>query len=282
METRKPAYSGKFYPNDEESIAKLIYRIKLSQVAYIDYKLAEKNIIGGIVPHAGYYYSGYQAVHLYEILAYSNQKPETFIIINPNHTGKGVGSFNTCNCQYWETPMGRVEVDQQFGEALDIIPTEMAHKDEHSGEVQIPFLQYFFKHSFQIVVITQNIQKPESSIELAQKIHSAKQKLNRNIVVIASSDFSHYVDPKVGFEKDQYMVDEIMHFNTESIYQKVVDHRISACGYGPIMALSYYSKLCCKNPEMHLLKRGHSGEIQNPEEVVDYISFLSTCNESNN
>jgi AmmeMemoRadiSam system protein B len=89
MKIRKAAVSGKFYPSNKKELKNLIRRIVDTEKRSIKEELASNTIIGGIVPHAGYIYSAYQAVHFFEIIKHSKQEFDTFLILNPNHTGYG-------------------------------------------------------------------------------------------------------------------------------------------------------------------------------------------------
>ena len=129
---RKAAFAGRFYPADKQSLAKLIESIYHTEQKFINEELAQKQIIGGIVPHAGIVYSGYQAVHLYQILQQSNQQIDTIVIINPNHTGIGKEMFNISNYDFWETPLGLIEIDKEFLNELNIEICNEAHTNEHS------------------------------------------------------------------------------------------------------------------------------------------------------
>lgn len=271
---REAAFAGKFYPGKKEELEKLIHSIFYSEHERIDGSLAEKRLIGAVVPHAGYIYSGYQAVHVFELLKISKQKIDTFVIVNPNHTGAGQVDYNLCSATEWATPLGNVPADIELMNELDINYYDAAHLNEHSGEVLLPMLQYFLPTPFKIVVITMNRQSPESASALAQKIFNSITKLQRNVILLASSDFSHFETPEIGFQKDQYVIDQIVAMKTQKIYDEVQKHKVSVCGFGPVMTLVEYAKLCTKAPKMKLLKRGHSGEVYPSSKVVDYVSFL--------
>lgn len=271
---RKAAFAGKFYPSNPLQLKQLIEDVYNSEKDKINKSLYNKSIIGGIVPHAGYIFSAYQAVHFYDSLKNSTMKYDTAVIINPNHSGYGTGRFNTCNYNYWETPFGLLETDKEFSDLLDIAQYNGAHDYEHSGEVQLPMLQYFYSQPIKIVLITMNQQNKENAEILAQKIHTAVNKTGRKTIIIASSDFSHYETAQEGFRKDQFIVDAILNHNTEEIYNNVKLHNISACGFGPMMVLIEYARLASDDFNISLLRRGNSGEIHQSKEVVDYISFL--------
>jgi MEMO1 family protein len=92
--------------------------------------------------------------------------------------------------------------------------------------------------------------------------------------LIASSDFTHYESPITGFKKDQYVIDPILKFDSEGVYNAVNNHHVTVCGFGPIMTLLEYARLIDEKAAIRILKRGNSGEVYPSNEVVDYISFL--------
>ncbi|MBN2807807.1 MAG: AmmeMemoRadiSam system protein B [Prolixibacteraceae bacterium] len=272
---RRAQFAGKFYPDSTSGLEQMLQFITKVETPKMNLHLATHHIHGGIVPHAGFQYSGYHAIHFYELLKRSPLSFETFIIINPNHSGRGSGLYNSSSAHYWETPLGKAEQDLEFLEAMNLQPNDAAHELEHSGEVQLPMLQHFIKHPFRIVMITMNHQHPDTARELARIIYQAKQKTGRKIVLIASSDFSHYEKAEKGFAKDQHLIDQILKLASDECFHQVKKHHISACGYGPIMTLIEYLKLVTVKPTIELLRRGHSGEVSHSEHVVDYISFVA-------
>ena len=140
----------------------------------------------------------------------------------------------------------------------------------------IPFLQYFLDYDFKIAPITLSNQTYKNAKNLASKINKVDQKLSRKILVISSSDFSHFLSPDKGKEMDEYVLRNILLLESEEIEKVVRDKNISVCGYGTIMTLIEYAKLLSDKPKAHILKRGHSGEIIPSSEVVDYVSILLT------
>ncbi|MCF8379068.1 MAG: AmmeMemoRadiSam system protein B [Bacteroidales bacterium] len=273
MKTRIPAVAGKFYPGTKSELIAQIEQILQKEKPAIQTQLAKKNIFGGIVPHAGYMYSGYQAVHFFEIIRQSETPFETFVIINPNHSGFGAEIALDDN-DYWETPLGKAEVDSDLGYQLGFPRSADAHKYEHSGEVMLPLLQYFIPTPFAILPITLTNQNVTNSRIIANRIKEAADTLKRRICVIASSDFTHFETAGKGRMLDEFVVKEILGLNTAGVEQEVKTKNISVCGFGPIMALMEYAKQCTKEPQVTLLKRGHSGEVIPSHEVVDYISML--------
>lgn len=273
MKIRKAYVAGKFYPSDKKELKKLISKIRNTEIDLIKFNLAKNKIIGGIVPHAGYIYSAYQAVHFFEILKASEQKFDTFIIINPNHTGYGKEISLDIN-DAWETPLGITEIDTKLNESLNLIKSEEAHKYEHSGEVILPFLQYFIEYDFKILPITISVQSYYNAQLIAARLRMAALKLKKKICITASTDFSHYVKPEEGKQKDEKAIKQILNLNPEKLIKTVIESQISMCGYGPVASLLEYANLISETSKAELLKYGNSGEAYPSSEVVDYASFL--------
>lgn len=273
MRVRTPKVAGAFYPGTKNEINSLIRRIIDTETEKIDYSYARKNIIGCVVPHAGYIYSGYEAMHFFEIIKRSSRKYDTFIIINPNHTGYGEHIEVDSN-DSWETPLGNVPVDTEFARQLDLPRSDRAQMQEHSAEVMLPLLQKSHPEGFRIVPISMLRQNPITALEVAEKIRETNIVLKRKIMIIASSDFTHFESPVEGEMKDDLVLEQIEKQDSEKLYDTVIQKQISVCGYGPIMTLIEYSKLITDRPFSTILARGHSGKTSPSASVVDYISIL--------
>jgi AmmeMemoRadiSam system protein B len=273
MKIRKPAVSGKFYPSNKKELKKLIDRIYENEKDKIKIHLSSNSIIGGLVPHAGYIYSAYQAVHFFEIIKKCDQTFDTFVILNPNHTAYGK-DISLDENDAWETPLGIVNIDNEIADLLQFNYSAPAHAYEHSGEVMLPLLQYFINYDFKIVPITMSVQNFYNAQLIAGRISFAVKKLNRKICFIASSDFSHFVNADYGKKQDMKVIQKLLHFESENIIKTVQKNNISMCGYGPASALSEYALIQSNNPKAELLKFGHSGEVNHSNEVVDYASVL--------
>ncbi len=273
MKTRNAVVAGSFYPGTKKEIDNLLDRIYNHEKQNISTGLASRNLIGAVAPHAGYIFSAYEAVHVFEILKKSPVQFDTFFIINPNHTGYGK-EIEVDSNERWETPLGYLEIDTDFVQHLDLPVSDMAQTREHSAEVMLPFLQKWLDYPYKIVPICVLRQNPSTAKEIAGKIYHANNVLKKKIFIIASSDFSHYVNPETGKEKDNMVLKEIEHLDSEHLYETVVKNRISVCGYGPIMTLIEYAKLAAEKPETTILARGHSGKTMPSSSVVDYVSIL--------
>jgi AmmeMemoRadiSam system protein B len=273
MNVRTPKVAGAFYPGTQKEITRLVGQILDTETERIDYSLARKEIIGCVVPHAGYVYSGYEAIHFFEIIKRSPTQYDTFIILNPNHTGYGEYIEVDSN-DSWDTPLGNVPIDTEFARQLDLPRSDRAQMQEHSAEVMLPLLQQAISYPFRIVPISMLRQNPVTAMEVAEKIRDANKLLKRKLMIIASSDFSHFESPVDGKRKDDMVLKQIANQDSEKLYDTVIQNRISVCGYGPIMTLIEYGKLVAGEPSSTILARGDSGKTRPSSSVVDYITIL--------
>lgn len=261
---RRPAVAGQFYPQRRQELAREIEehlsRADISQIA----------CTGAVVPHAGYMYSGPVAAYAYKALP----KAETYVILGPNH--RGGGSAVAVSTEKWSTPLGEVEVDLDFINAMPmqiIDRDENAHRYEHSLEVQLPFLQYLFK-DFKIVPVCLGLQDEMTAIEVGSEVSEAVKKTGKKVIILASSDFSHYEPDQVARVKDRYFIDAILKLDIAELYLRLSEKDATVCGYGAIAALIQAGKnLGAKKGE--LLKYGTSGDIiPDRSEVVGYAAIV--------
>ena len=246
---RQPAVAGAFYPRDAENLKRLIESCFLDEsgVGFIpeinDFEGADYPI-NVMVPHAGYQYSGAVASHGYCSIV-QNGFPEVFIILSPNHTGFG-SEISVFNEGEWITPLGNVEVDNEFADAIigisNIASADFhAHIHEHSIEVQLPFLQYF-SSDFKIVPITMGTQNFVTSSDLANAIFEAGKQLGKSYCVIASTDLSHFNNQEKANKVDGFVLEDIAEMNEFKLFEEVVQYNITMCGYGPVMTTISLSK----------------------------------------
>lgn len=269
---RKPSACGRFYPENETALKELITKMLNVQKPYSQ-SLGAKEILGGIVPHAGYVFSGRTAILFFESLAKQNQAFDTAIILSPNHTGWGPGiAFDSH--QAWETPLGVTAIDLELQTLIPVEFSSDAHHSEHSAEVILPMLQFFFANTFKIMPICLWDQSPVKARWLAIQLLAAIKKLERKVIVIASTDFSHYETPEYGFEQDEKAINQLMQFDIMGFYNEIKLHNISICGYGPVMTLMALAKLLYKEPVFEVLHRSHSGKTLYSQEVVNYMSGI--------
>ncbi len=197
--------------------------------------------VGVVSPHAGYVYSGQTAAFAYSALTNINSC-SLAVVLGPNHTG--LGSPLSLSLLDWESPFGIVENAKEIGlKLLESYPPlahdELAHMKEHSIEVQLPFLKYLNK-DIKIVPICMGEQSSDTSIALAEALHKI---LPKDAIIIASSDFSHYVPLDTAMREDKKAIDLICKLDVEDFNKERFLRGWSICGYGPIMTAMHFSKL---------------------------------------
>ncbi len=258
---RRPAVAGQFYPGSGGEIRSLISRLAPKEPR------DKIKACGVVVPHAGYIYSGSVAADVYASITGA----PTFVLLGPSHYG--VGSPVAVSTQSWETPLGIVDVDLDFISLLDgiIDQDEIAHESEHSIEVQIPLLQYFFE-DFKIVPICIGMQDYDSVKEVATELIRALKQYGKPVVVVASSDFTHYEDVKVARKKDTKLIEDIEKLDVPAFYDDLYRLNATACGYGPIAAMMM---ICGARGASsgELVKYATSGDITGDSQVVGYAGI---------
>ena len=258
MVTRIPIVSGQFYSSGFEELDKQIIGCFNSKLGPGDLPIErnEKKITYGIVsPHAGYQISGPSMAWAYKELAES-KFPSRFIILGTNHTGLGESQVGVTLAD-WETPFGQVKCDKGFARELigkcDFIKEDdKVHANEHSIEVQLPFLQVACKDKLDSIRIVPIIVSSDYE-KVSSLIFDAIRKLNRDVVVIASSDFTHY-GPNYGYvpftndiKESLYALDKkaiefILKLDSSGFLDYIENKGATICGKYPIAATIELSK----------------------------------------
>jgi len=226
---RNPVVSGQFYPASPSQLKAMIGGM-------VNEKAVKEDIIGLVSPHAGYVYSGPVAGAAISRVKFK----DTFIIMGPNHTGMGK-PFSIMSQGAWKTPLGKVEVDSELGEKLlatssHLEEDHVAHQYEHSIEVQLPFLQYF-KPDIKLVPIVLGYTRGATYKEIGEEIARAIKELNKEVVIIASSDMTHYEPQESAQRKDNKAIEAILDLNEDELLKRVDELNISMCGYAPTVSL---------------------------------------------
>ena len=210
---RNPVVAGQFYPGTASQLKAMIEQL-------VDEKAAKEEVIGLVSPHAGYIYSGPVAGAVFSRIKFK----DTFIIMGPNHTGMGE-PLSIMTEGIWKTPLGEVEIDTELAKKLLSISNylqedHVAHLQEHSIEVQIPFLQYF-KSDIKIVPIVLAYSSGDTYKEIGREIAQAVKELNREVVIIASSDMTHYEPQESAQRKDNQAIEAILDLNEDELLRRV-------------------------------------------------------------
>ena len=190
------------------------------------------------------------------------------MVIGPSHRG-----YPTCTSAVpWETPLGIVDTDTDLVSALDLPVNEVYHADEHSLEVQMPFIKYRFPRA-RIAPVLMGDQDLASSVRLGRTIAEAAREARREIRVVASSDFSHYVPEAIAESQDLYAIEALKSLEIELFYSRLRERGSTACGYGTIAAMITASvEVGAEKAE--LLKYATSGDVTGDRaSVVGYAAI---------
>ncbi|MGC2288817.1 MAG: AmmeMemoRadiSam system protein B [Thermoplasmata archaeon] len=270
---RRPAVAGQFYPADGAALTQVVEQSFLDPRGPghlpVRHRSTDRRIRAAVVPHAGYVYSGPIAALAYAAIA-NERPPATVLILGVNHSGRGAPA--ALSARDWLTPLGRVPVDRDLVHALDRRPIEIdetAHAREHSIEVELPFLQYVVPFP-RFAALTVSMGPVGFLADVAAVVRQAVQ--GRDVLVLASTDFSHYVPAKTAERLDRMALGQILARDPTGLYSTVVDQKITMCGIAPTTVLLFATQDEPLNGR--LLRWGHSGEAEPMEEVVGYASAL--------
>jgi AmmeMemoRadiSam system protein B len=267
MQVRRPSVAGSFYPGSKSALERDLEE-------YIQFADTKKKVIGLISPHAGYIYSagcagkGFGQVHV----------PGKVIILGVNHHGFG-HPYAVDGNDAWSTPLGDAEIDAGLREKLvadsNIFAIDStAGSSEHSLEVQVPFIQYINPDA-RILPITISAHDVDGLIqggkELARLI---KENAPDDILIVASSDMSHYITAETAKIKDNKAIAKILNLDPEGLFDTVARERISMCGVCPTtMMLSTALDLGANKAE--IVDYTNSGEVSGDyDQVVAYLSMV--------
>jgi len=229
MMIREPVVAGQFYPGTSSQLKAMIE-------TFVDEKVAREEVIGLVSPHAGYVYSGPVAGAVISKVKFK----DTFVIMGPNHTGRGQ-PLSIMTQGTWQTPLGKVEIDSELGKQIlatssHLEEDHVAHQYEHSIEVQLPFLQYF-KPDIKIVPIMLAYAGGDIYKEIGKDIARAIRESNRGVVIMASSDMTHYEPQESAQSKDTQAIEAILDLNEDELLRRIDELNISMCGYAPTVSL---------------------------------------------
>ena len=263
---RKPIVAGLFYPGNAADLRKMIGKM-------VDLKAKKTRAIAVVSPHAGYLYSGNVAGAVFSAV----EIPATVLVLGPSHRGiRPMAAIQRSDA--WATPLGDVPIAADLADGIlsrsRLVEDDPdAHLQEHSIEVQIPFLQYF-RNDLSIVPLNISHRAGEKDlIGLGKAVAGAVAALGRDVLIVASTDMSHYVSREVAREKDGLAIDRILAFDAAGLFRTVVAEDISMCGFQPVTAtLIAAQELGAVKAE--IVRYGTSGDTTGDNrEVVGYAGI---------
>lgn len=268
---RKAVVSGTFYPDNLKRLRADIERYLKEAV----FDPIHGDIVGVISPHAGYVYSGPVAAYGYK--AISGKVYDTVVVIAPSHRKYFEGAAVMEKGGY-RTPLGVVGVDEGFaGEMIkrtDIVHGDMdAHSGEHSLEVQVPFLQSVLG-DFRLVPVIMGSQDPRSCERLASAIHGVIAGAGGRVLVVGSTDLSHYHPRDMAAKLDGVAVRRLGDFDYQGLISDLNENRCEACGSGPMITTMMIAKSMGATRSL-VMKYADSGDVSGDRSaVVGYVSGI--------
>lgn len=250
---RKPSVAGYFYPHDSAALRDMIEGM-------LDSRAEKEKAISVISPHAGYVYSGKVAGSVFS----SIKLPENYVILGPNHQDVST-TISIMRQGIWETPLGDVSVNTSLADLIMKQPgilkeNAKSHSQEHSLEVQVPFIQYL-KENISLVPISIAYHATyDDLVELGKAIAAAIREYSQEALIVASTDMSHYVSQEEAREKDFLAIEKILALDARGLYEIVERENISMCGFKPTAATIIASKEL-KAEKAELIKYQTSGDV---------------------
>ena len=265
---RLPAVAGRFYPGDRNELARAVG--ELAPAADAAKKIQARACL---VPHAGYMYSGHVAGAVYARL----QLPRRFLILGPRHYPEGE-ALAILSQGAWQTPLGEARIDTPLAERLKracplLREDSVAHRGEHSLEVQLPFLQVL-AGDFRFVPIALGTTRFGALEELGLAIAEVLAAEAEQTLIVASSDMNHYESDRITRVKDHKAIEKLLALDARGLYDTVRAEGISMCGYGPAVSMLTAAKnLGASRAE--LVRHATSGDVTGDfDEVVGYAGLI--------
>jgi MEMO1 family protein len=272
-EPRPPAVAGSFYPADGAALARAV------EAAFLDprgpgelptrHRSKDRAVRAVVVPHAGYVYSGPIAALAYRRIA-ADAAARSVLVLGVDH--HGLGPSAALSERPWLTPLGIVPGDPELSKSLQsgpVVVDEAAHRREHSIEVQLPFLQYT-EPTPRVVPLQIRYGSLAELTRIADVVRAAVD--GQDVLLVASTDFSHYVPPETAKRLDALAIAEIERRDPAGLYRAVRDEEISMCGVAPTTVL--LAALSEEPLTARTLAWGHSGEAERMADVVGYAAVV--------
>ncbi len=270
---REPAVAGLFYSGSAR-------QLKLDVLSFLkDVSLPQipGELIALVVPHAGLTYSGRVAAHAYRVL--QETVFDTAILIGPNHQGLGFPGTSVYAKGAFKTPLGEFKIDEDLAEMILCKDTgsvfnAVSHAKEHSLEVQIPFLQIIASH-MKIVPIVMADYDWKTCSRLANAIvHAILAKKQKKIILIVSTDLSHYFSYEEAIRKDRIAIQDIESMDPGRLYMDAAkEERAELCGFGPMLTALLAVRELGANA-VKTLNFANSGDVTGDKtKVVGYVSM---------
>jgi AmmeMemoRadiSam system protein B len=269
LDIRPSPIAGQWYPGDPKTLSttvdRYIHEAKLPQL--------DGEVVAIITPHAGHMYSG--PVAGYAFAALQGSKPDIVAVVSPMHYPYDEPLLTTAHDAY-ETPLGVIPVDAEAVQILnDLLEKELGYglsrvrrDQEHSLEIELPFLQRVFETEFDLLPVMVREQSRRATRSLGRCL--AETLRAHNALLVASTDLSHFYPQRIANELDDVMLACIESFDPEAVIMAEEEGRGFACGRGALAAVLWAAKDLGAN-SVKILKHATSGDVTGDmSQVVGY------------
>ena len=253
MDIRIPEFAGSWYPAGESECRREIEHYIKGSVPLSSPDIKK---VGGIVPHAGWYFSGHIACNVIKCLN-NGQAPDVVAVFGM-HLGPGSGNF-IMKEGAWETPLGHLEIHQELAQKVAAefpftIETASRHSPDNTIELQLPFIKYFFPET---KIVPVGVSPVATSLKIGERIAEISYEFGINILVIGSTDLTHYgynygFMPKgmgekaldwVRHENDRKVIERMTAMDAEGVIREGLAHQNACCSGAAATAIAAGRKL---------------------------------------
>jgi len=282
MATRRADFAGSWYPGREAECRAAIEEFLRSGITC---PTVPSKGIGGIVPHAGWFYSGKIACHVIKCLK-DGSSPDTFILFG-RHLRPGSGNF-IMKEGLWDTPLGALEIDHEFTERLIpefpfIVETTSHYDQDNTIELQLPFIKYFFPD---VKIVPLGVPPSTDSLRIGDRIAEISEIIGKHIRVLGSTDLTHYgynygYTPKgdgeeaiawVKGENDKKMVDLMLEMDSEKVIEESLRSYNACCGGAAATAIAAARRLGACRAEKLIYTTSY--DIRPDRSFVGYVGIV--------
>lgn len=267
---RKAAVAGMFYSGQKENLTREV-AVFLENSPMVE---GVKKIYGLMAPHAGYLYSGGVAARAYRQIV--DREYEIIVVISPSHRIY-FEEISVYDGAAYSTPLGEIQIDRKLAQEIangheKILYSDIGHDvDEHALEVHLPFLQ-LVQDNFKLIPIVMGNQDYENIQILSGAL--SKSLKNKNALVVASSDLSHFYNYNKASVLDNVVVENIKRFDEENLYKDLQSGLCEMCGGGPVITAMKTCRNLGATKSKALLYRNSGDVTGDRNQVVGYLSAM--------
>ena len=282
MPVRRSDFAGSWYPGNEADCRK---EIEAFSGASLPCPSTEKGRMGGIVPHAGWFYSGKIACNVIKCLK-RDKMPDTIVIFG-RHLHPGASNY-IMKEGAWATPLGDLEIDRELAERLSSefrfhVETASRYEPDNTIELQLPFIKYFFPDSR---ILPLGVPPSRNSLKIGERLAQLSVDMGRDMVILGSTDLTHYgynygYTPKgvgekavnwVKDENDKKVVDLMVAMDAEGVVEESLKNHNACCSGAAATAIAATKGLGAQNGEKLIYSTSY--DIRPDSSFVGYVGIL--------